>query len=139
MGKAPADLLLDRMFLARRVALGAAAVCVGTWIALFLGWYACLSTDHAQLRLIGAALMAPLTVANWAAQAVALLGSLVTWYYVFRVGLRGPGLGYALGHLLLCVVLTCVMLLGIMVVPLLLRYDTERWRRAEGELPDGRE
>ena len=49
------------------------------------------------------------------------------------------GLAYAIGHVVICIVFTYMMLIGIMVVPLLVLSDIERWRPAEGALPDGSE
>jgi hypothetical protein len=65
----------------------------------------------------------------WIALALIAVASLVTCYYVFRVGLCKSGLGYALGHALLCMALSCAGLIGIIVVPLQVRWDIQRWRK----------
>ncbi len=67
---------------------------------------------------------------------IILGGSLATCYYVFRAGLCEAGLGYAIGHLLLCITLSCILLVGIMVVPWQVRSDIQRWRGPEGKLAD---
>ena len=67
---------------------------------------------------------------------VILGASLVTWYCLFYASLRVMGLAYAIGHMVICM---AFMLIGIMVVPLLVLSDIERWRPAEVALPDGSE
>jgi len=128
MNTVPTGMLLERMFLARRVVICAAAIFVGF---LYVGS----SPFHAGLWMFRGeplVLIPPLSLALLGI----LGGSPITCYYVFRIGLRGLGLKYAIGHLLLCVALSFMVLVGIMVVPLLVRYDLERSGQFEGESPD---
>jgi hypothetical protein len=118
--RAPIDLFLARMFCARRAVIGSAAVFVGLLLAYSLGRHVFLMTESA---------CAPFLRALWAVLLIVLCGSALTGYYVFRAGLREMGFGYAAGHLLLCIALTPIILIGIMVIPLLVCYDIETSRR----------
>ena len=100
---------------------------IGLLIAMYLCEQANLLTGRGELLLV-----AP----SWTVLLVIAGASLVTCYYVFRVGSCEAGLGYAFGHLLLCIALTLVLLIGIIVVPLQVRSDIHRWRGTEGALPD---
>ena len=129
MNRALTDLLLKRMFLARRVVLRAGALCVGLFIAGLLDDYAHLLTQRGELLLLATPSVISLLVM--------LAGSLVTCYYVFRAGLSEVGLGYAIGHSMLCAALSGLLFIGVIVVPLLVRADIERLRQSEGEPPSG--
>jgi hypothetical protein len=131
MDKTATDLLLEKMFRARQVVLRAAAVFVALLVTLCLNKLVFLLTDRGELLLM----VAPL----WAVLLVIVGGSLVTCYYAFRACLCEAGLAYAIGHAALCMALTTVFLFGIIVVPLQIRYDIERWRRSGNELPEGGE
>lgn len=48
------------------------------------------------------------------------------WSFLFMTGQRHAGVNYALGHLLLSILLTPILLVGIVVVPLQVRGDVER-------------
>jgi hypothetical protein len=120
------------MFLARGVVLVGGAVFVALLIASCVEEHVSLLTDRGELLLLAGPL--------WLSLLAILGGTLVTSYYVFRVGLREAGLKYAIGHLLLCIALTFLMpIIGIVFVPLLVHCDIERWRRSEDELFDGYE
>ena len=90
----------------------------------------------------GAVLMLLVTVArrNTLAQSVALIlllcvfliSTLATWYYIFRITRSLHSTGYALGHAALAIALTPIFLLGVILVPLLVRGDAERL----GQVPD---
>jgi hypothetical protein len=126
------------MFLARRVVLVGGTMFVALLIVWCLEEHVSLLTDPGELLLLAGLLWlaGPLRLSLL----VVLGGTLVTSYYVFRVGLREASLKYAIGHLLLCIALTfMVPIIGIVFVPLLVQCDIERWRRSEGELPDGYE
>ena len=51
---------------------------------------------------------------------------LLTWLYIYRITQSLHGTGYALGHLAISVMLTPIFLLGIILVPLLVRGDVQR-------------
>ncbi len=94
----------------------------------------------ASVRTVGAVLLAAISVGAaqmypWLAAlalAAVLVAALVsTWYYLFRVGLRHAGLGYALGHLVLSVVLTPLLFLGVVIIPALVRSDLAKWDESE--------
>jgi hypothetical protein len=119
------DRLLDRMFIARRVCLSAGAVLVGLIIILDSGDRAGLLTERGELVLLAGPILVALVVT--------FIAMLLTGFYVFRTGLHEVGLGYATGHLLLCLALN---IMGIIFVPLQIRSDVDRWRRSEGDLPD---
>jgi hypothetical protein len=125
MNIAATDVLLDRMFAARRLALRAGIVFAALSILLLCDHLCNLLTVRGEAVVVVAALMV---------LAVVLVGSLITYYYVFCVGLREAGLAYAIGHLFLCVVLA-PPILGTILVPLMVRYDIERRRQSQGELP----
>ena len=65
-----------------------------------------------------------------AAMVLAMLACLVIAYYVYRVGRRERGFGYAAGHLLLCLALLPLLSL---LVPFLICRDVERWRQIDGK------
>jgi len=129
MERLPIERLVERMFWARRIvlqALGVLAVLVSTGSIV---QYVCLLAARFQLMIVAA----PMAVASFIlflgvpfALLAILVGALVVCYYVFRVGMRGVGLGYAISHTLLCVVFTCVLLLGVILVPLVVRSDLAR-------------
>jgi hypothetical protein len=52
-------------------------------------------------------------------------------YYVFRIGLTERGRVYAVGHVVLCVLFFFLCVVGVALVPTLVLYDVQRWRRAE--------
>jgi hypothetical protein len=116
------------MFLTRRVVLFAAAIFAGLLIVGGSPFYAGLWMIRDESMVLAPPLLLALLVI--------LGGSLVTCYYVFCIGLRELGLKYAVGHVLLCMAFSLMMLIGVIVVPLLVRYDIERRRQFEGELPD---
>lgn len=120
----PTDSLLERMSLARRVVLWAGVVSIGLIAAILLQEKARLLTYRGELLLANALFCALFGI---------VASSLATWYYVFRVGFREKGAGYAVGHLVLCIVLTPMLLIGTMLVPLMVRCDIERLKRTEGE------
>ena len=121
------DLLLEEMLSARGVTLRAGGVLAGLLFAGFLHDQIGLLTERGELVLIAVILIALVVI---------LMGLLVTCYYLFRVGLREAGLRYAIGHVLLCIGLAGMFLIGVIAIPRLVRGDIERWRRSEGELAD---
>ena len=141
MDRVNTDQLLERTFRARRVVLRAGGVFVGLLFALFLSRFFLECRTLRQYWSEGAASKVsdilteygdPLVAAALlVVTLVVLIGLLVTCYYVFRVGLREAGLAYAVGHVLLLVGLAFIFLTGIIVVPLLIRCDIERWRRCD--------
>ncbi len=114
--------LVERMFRFRRYALNAGLVCLGWIVGLGFAVGASFLTDRGETFGIVVLACVVLVVQLW---------SVVTWYYVFRVGLREVGWKYAIGHFLLCIPLTYLVLIGIMLVPLLVEADVERLRRWE--------
>jgi hypothetical protein len=105
------DLLLGRMLRARRFSLLALVA-----TAIF-------------------ALMATVPPVVWEALAVtaavfAMISSLVIAFYVYRVGRRERGFGYAAGHVLLCLALLPLLSL---LVPFLICRDVERWRESDAK------
>jgi hypothetical protein len=124
------DLFLKRMFDARRAVLRSGAVVAGLTILLVLNEYAALLTDLGVM-VAGFAILAVLPFI--------LVGTLVVCYHMFRVGYRERGLGYAIGHVATCIGLAWMGLIGIMVVPLLISYDVERWRQWEATVSHGGE
>jgi hypothetical protein len=115
------DPLLASMFFARRVTLLAAAALV---VLAVFGYFA----DRIFLLLPGVEYL--LLMAVIVTLIVISAGSFFTWHYLFRVGLREAGTKYAVGHLLLCMAMTPVGLTGIILIPLLVYYDVERWRES---------
>ncbi|MEN6449543.1 MAG: hypothetical protein ABFC96_03545 [Thermoguttaceae bacterium] len=63
---------------------------------------------------------------------IAIAGSVATCYYLFRVAYRAAGIGYALHHLFLCILLTMGAMAGVILTPLTVYYEIEAW----GFLPD---
>lgn len=124
MRMASTDLLLERMFLARRMALRIGAVLIGLLVAMWVSEQLALLTDRGLLLLV---------IASFIDAGLLAVAVLVTCYYVFRAGLAELGLGYAAGHSLLCALLSGVALIGIMIVPLQVHGDIHRWREAAGE------
>ncbi|NLE37583.1 MAG: hypothetical protein GX621_06115 [Pirellulaceae bacterium] len=131
MDKTSVDLLLERMFRARRLALRTGGVFLVLLVAFLLDeCYAQLLTERGQMLLV----IIPMLVA----MLVVLVGLLLTCYWVFRVGMRTAGFRYAVGHTLLCFALGLYFLLGVVFVPLLVRSDVERRiRDADSVAPDG--
>lgn len=126
--RAETDLLLERMFRARRIVLWAGAVLAG----LLLAPYLCVLFPDVPVFLFTELGFLLLAVAHLAALLVIIVGSVVTCYYVFRIGLLEAGLGYALGHgLLFAGMAFCMFPIGIIFIPMLIRCDVERWRRWE--------
>jgi hypothetical protein len=105
------------MFLARAVVLWTGAMLVGLLVVGFV-------TNLAPL--VPPRTITTVTVVSLLVVAV---GSLCTWYYTFVVGLLEGGSRYALGHVLLCIVLTPVALAGIIFIPYLVYCDIDRWRQ----------
>jgi hypothetical protein len=68
-----------------------------------------------------------------AAIVLGMLACLVIAYYVYRVGRRERGLGYAAGHVLLCLALLPLLSL---LIPFLVCRDIERWRQTDDQLPN---
>ncbi len=68
-----------------------------------------------------------------AAIVLGMLACLVIAYYVYRVGRRERGFGYAAGHLLLCLALLPFLSL---LIPFLVCRDIERWRQIDEKVPD---
>jgi hypothetical protein len=128
MGQTTTDELLRRMFVARGVTLVAGAVLLGLAALALLD-----SSVFWQTR-FGPAIEGVAITAGAEAAFITVVGSFVTWVYMFQVSLREGGAKYAVGHLLVCVMLAPVALAGIILIPLLVHYDIERWR----EPPDGR-
>lgn len=126
MDRAATDLLLERMFRARRLVLQAGAASVFLLTVLWL---------KESKPFLPQDVEAVFTVMFQAALLVALGGSLFTCYYLFLVSLREAGPKYALGHVLVCLALTPVALLGAILLPLLVHNDIERWRQREEEPP----
>ena len=62
----------------------------------------------------------------WGATTAFVISVLACWYFVFRAGQRNGGVGYAMGHLFVTVILTPIVLLGVILMPLLIRGDAER-------------
>ena len=85
MMRPPIDLLLERMFLARRVVLRAGAVFVVWLIAGLFAHWAGLLTERGELVLVVAPLFIVLLLI--------LGGSLVTCYYVFAPACTGWAAG----------------------------------------------
>ena len=123
------DLLLASMFLARRVVLWAAGIGVISLVAMEIErrLFAIL-TDRGQLLLV---------IPIWISMVVVALGLLVTFCFVFLAPLREMGLKYAISHLVLCVLLSFVGLLGIILVPLLISWEIERVRAIGDQSTDG--
>ena len=120
-GGSVTDLLLEKMFRARRFALSDWAVLAGLSVALWVNGWAHLLTDRGELVLIVAILGVLLAI---------YVAALVICYYVFRIGLRERGVGYTTGHVVLFIALSLVPLIGVVFVPLLIRSDVDRWRRS---------
>jgi hypothetical protein len=123
MNHAPTDVLLERMFVARAVVLVTAALLVGLMACDCLA--ECLFSSYAAVRIV------VVFAAVWTTPII-LGGSAFVWYYLYRVGLNEAGPKYAIGHLLVCVALTPVLLIGIVFLPLLVSYDVERWAESNG-------
>jgi hypothetical protein len=122
------DLLLASMFLARRVVLWAAGICAISLVAMevekrIFG----ILTERSQFLLV---------IPYWISLVVAALGLLVTFCFVFLAPLREMGLKYAISHLILCVLLSLVGLLGIILVPLLISWEIERVRATGDQSTD---
>lgn len=100
------DLLFERLFAARKWAVGLGAV-------IFLA------------VLIAGGNMLALCVLGVFANAF-LISACVTWFYIFRIMQSLHGTGYAFGHVVISVLLTPVFLTGLILVPLLVRGDVER-------------
>ena len=131
MSEPTADPLLERMFFARRMTLLAGAGLAGLVVFVYLADRICFLLPRLDFlwflfpRLDFLVLMgAPVILI------AIVVGSLFTWYYMFRVGLREAGVKYAVGHLLICMALTPV---GVIFIPLLVYYDIDRWRQSAGE------
>jgi hypothetical protein len=115
------DLLLGKMFFARAVTLWAGAALAGLALfAFFADRMFSLPPSVEYVWLMGVVVTL----------IVIPTGSLFTWYYLFYAGLREGGLKYAIGHLLLCTALTPIGLAGIILIPLVVFYDIERWRES---------
>jgi hypothetical protein len=74
--------------------------------------------------------------AGWAMLGLLGLAGLIvtsggTLYYMFRAALREVGVRYAVGHLLLAMVLLPVVFLGVFLVTRLVESDFINWRLAE--------
>jgi hypothetical protein len=120
MNTLPTDLWLNRMFRARTVVLVTGAVFVGleAFPSLADRRYGVLPGLEEAWAIVAAL-----------ALFVVLAGSAGVWYCMFRVGLNVAGPAYAIGHMLLCMVLTPVCLVGIVLIPLQVCNDIERWER----------
>ena len=82
-----------------------------------------------DIPLVFFASLVDLTVADYMfaiAATVFCLASIVCWYYMFRAVTRIHGPVYAVGHVMISVILTPVVLTGIILIPLLVRGDAER-------------
>ena len=82
-----------------------------------------------DIPLVFFASLVDLTVADYMfaiAATVFCLASIVCWYYMFRAVTRIHGPVYAVGHVMISVVLTPVVLTGIILIPLLVRGDAKR-------------
>jgi len=114
MNGVTSDVLLEKMFLARQIGLLASAAILAVALAVAFPFV--------------------LFVALGVFFIVLIASSVAVCYYVYRVGRQEAGLKYALGHLLLCIALTPVaFVVGILLVPLLIRSDVERLRQCEHE------
>ena len=122
MNKTEIDHFLSRMFKWRRITLRAGAVFVVLMIGMFfLEVYSYRLSSQWQLILL-----MPLWISILLTFLFILAGTLVTCYYVFKVGIRLVGPKYAVGHFLICLVLANLLLIGIILIPLLVRADVER-------------
>jgi hypothetical protein len=131
MNKPTTDMLLKRMLWARAVVLvaGAALVAVIVFYAFAEEYLSSLQGPNIALWEQIAALAS--TIIGLLAVLAILAGSPVVWYYTCLVSLHEGGLRYAIGHLLLCIALTPVLLTGILFIPILVYYDIERWGQSD--------
>jgi hypothetical protein len=116
---AATDLLLSSMFFARRVVLWAGGILVLVLVVAEVDRQHVILAEGGQFLLV---------ILAWIAMVVVALGSLVTFCFVFVAPLREMGLKYAISHLILCILLSIVGLLGIILVPLLVSWEIERVR-----------
>jgi hypothetical protein len=79
------------------------------------------------LSIAGIVLYLPLALAAFA---VLCLGSTCTLVFMVRASAREVGVGYAIRHLLLAIVLLPVMFLGVFLVTRLVESDMVTWRLA---------
>ena len=100
------NLAIERLFSARKYALILAAALI--FISLIAGRN--VIATYTLLALTGAFVIA----------------TFATWFYVYRISQALHGTGYAIGHLAISVVLTPVFLIGLILMPLLVRGDAER-------------
>jgi len=117
------DLLLSSMFFARRVVLWAGGILILELVLAEVDRQHVILAEGVQFLLV---------ILAWISMVVVALGSLITFCFVFLAPLREMGLKYAISHLILCILLSIVGLLGIIIVPLLVSWEIERVR-AKGD------
>lgn len=110
---------LNKMFYARKIVLRAGVILLVLAIAAIMDdQYAHLLTERGLAVLV----IIPMLITLF----LIYVGVLVICYYIYRAGAQERGLGYAIGHLLLCAALSGVFLLGVILIPLLVRSDIEK-------------
>ena len=104
--KPPEQPQLESLFRTRKWALLSAVLCVFNLLLPIRFWVA------------NYVLIASLVVFS--------VASMLSWFYMFRIVRTLHGVGYALAHVAISVLLTPVFLFGLILVPLLVQGDAER-------------
>jgi hypothetical protein len=121
------DVLLKRMFTARAIVLVAGAALVAAIVFRTFAEEYLFAFQEPNIAIWEQITVSASAAIYLLAMIAIFAGSPVVWYYICRVGLHEGGPKYAIGHLLLCMALTPVLLTGILFIPILVYWDIERW------------